>query len=77
MRSAKREDAESRTEMSLSASLASDSEDVLESGAEREGGGPDETQPDVDGWDGGTSNPGGGGQGAEAAEGCRAAPGAA
>ena len=50
MRSAKREDAESLKEASLSASLASDSEDVREPRAERVGGGPEGTQPEVDGW---------------------------
>ena len=54
MRSAKREDAESLKEASLSASLASDSEEVRESRAERVGGGPEGIQLEVDGWGGGS-----------------------
>ena len=52
MRSAKRDVAESLTEASLSASLASD--DEQESRAERRGGGPEGIQPEVDGWGGGS-----------------------
>ena len=77
MRSAKREDAESSEEISLPASLSSDAKDEWESGAEHEGGGPDRIQPEVEGWDGGTSKPAGGGRLAEAAYGCGAVPGAA
>ena len=64
MRSAKREAAESRVETALSASLSSDSKAERDSGAEREGGGPDGTQPEVEGWDvcGGTVKPVGGGR---------------
>ena len=50
MRSAKREDAESCDEISTTASLSSGSEDERESGEEREGGGPDGTQAEVEGY---------------------------
>ena len=49
IRSAKREEAESLKETSLSASLASYSEDECESRRLREDGGPGGTQPEVEG----------------------------
>ena len=62
MRAAKWEVAEPREEKSHPAALSSDSEAERESGAESEGGGPDVTQPEGEGWDGGTAKPSGRGR---------------